>query len=142
VHIPLDEAETTLAVSAGDNVPPVEADMDSSMRAYSVIDVDSAAARDPESDGPVYPEPLRLQGVEGAVIARFVVDSTGRVDLATFEVMIESHPMFTAAVREALPRMKYKPAKRNERTVRQLVEQQFGFRVVKPTSPNDPPTAR
>ena len=38
----------------------------------------------------------------------------------------------TQAVRDALPRMKYQPARMGPRPVAQLVEQRFGFRIVPP----------
>ncbi len=98
-------------------------------RAFSEIEVDSVAAIDPEGGGPVYPQELIDQEIEGTVLLRFVVDTGGRVDLQTVRVIREAHPGFEAAVREALPRMRYRAAQLNGQKVRQLVEQPFTFRI-------------
>lgn len=99
---------------------------------YQLIEVDSAAVRDPSSAAPVYPPDLETRGVEGHVILRFVVDSTGVADLTTVLTVEATHPAFDRAVREALPKMKFRPAKVGDRAVRQLAEQLFAFRVVEP----------
>jgi protein TonB len=96
---------------------------------YSVIDVDSVAERDPTSAAPEYPDALVLRRVEGKVIARFEVDSTGFVDMATARIVVTSHPLFSKAVVEALAKMKFRPARVGERPVRQLVEMPFIFRI-------------
>jgi protein TonB len=96
---------------------------------YSVLDVDSSVVRDPLSAAPAYPEPLREQSLSGSVLARYVVDTTGRADMTSFVVVRSTHPLFTAAVREALPQSRFTPAKIGQRVVRQLVEQEFYFRL-------------
>ena len=108
-------------------------------RTFSEIEVDSAASRDPESAGPTYPPDLMAQGIEGSVLATFVVDTTGRPDLRTYIALESTNPRFSQAVRDALPHMKFKPAKRGAELVRQQVEQRFSFRVVKTTPPPPPP---
>lgn len=100
--------------------------------AYQVLEVDSAAVRDPSSAAPVYPPSLEGRGVEGHVIMRFVVDSTGFVDLATVRLVESTAPEFERAVREALPKMKFRPAHVGPRAVRQLAEQLFLFEVPDP----------
>lgn len=99
--------------------------------AYQVLEVDSAAIRDPSSAAPVYPPDLETRGIEGHVIIRFVVDSTGRVDLTTMLTMEATHVAFDRAVREALPLMKFRPAMVGTRPVRQLAEQLFRFEIPK-----------
>lgn len=79
--------------------------------------------------GPAYPESLRAAGIEGQVLAQFVVDSLGRVELATFQVLDRPHPLFVAAVRSALVRMRYLPAEARGARVAQLVQQSFQFSV-------------
>lgn len=122
-------------VGGGDAEPPSKAHDDEASRAFSEIEVDSAAARDPESEGPVYPQALMSKGVAGSVLATFVVGIDGRPDLETYIALESTHPLFAQAVRDALPRMKFKAAKRSNVTVRQQVELRFSFRVVKPTVP-------
>jgi hypothetical protein len=44
-------------------------------------------------------------------------------------VIKATHPGFVAAVKEALPYMRFQPAKIGAVKVRQLVEQQFSFHI-------------
>lgn len=99
-------------------------------RLFSVEDVDTAAVRDPTSDGPRYPESLREKGVQGEVLVEFTVDTSGRADPATFTVVESTHPLFTDAVREALPLMKFTPAVAHGRHVRQLVRLPMKFKLM------------
>ena len=71
----------------------------------------------------------------GFVSARYVVDTTGFADTASFEVMKSTHPEFIGAVRDALPYMRFRPAKIGQMKVRQLVEQMFTFRIDDPAPP-------
>ena len=96
---------------------------------FNIVDVDSTAVRDPLSMAPQYPPPLYEKGVEGYALVQFVVDTTGFVDLGSFRVMTASHESFATAVRSALPGMKFKPASITGHPVRQLVEQEFRFRI-------------
>ncbi|HXT17400.1 MAG TPA: energy transducer TonB [Gemmatimonadaceae bacterium] len=96
---------------------------------FTVLQVDTAVARSQSSAAPAYPLELLSKHIEGAVIARYVVDTTGFADVKSFEVMEASNPGFVDAVREALPYMRFSPAKIGTQKVRQLVEQRFGFRI-------------
>lgn len=107
----------------------------SAQDAFTLIDVDTAAARDPESAAPAYPASLKARGIEGAAVVRFVVDTTGRADPASFQIIETNHPLFAASVRDALPGMKFRPASIGPRKVRQLVEQPFIFRIIRPSTP-------
>lgn len=78
-----------------------------------------------------YPDLLRSAGVEGEVLAQFVVDTTGRVDMSTFKVLKSSHDLFTTAVRQALQRARYYPAEIGGRKVKQLVQQPFNFTLTR-----------
>lgn len=78
---------------------------------------------------PRYPEPLRSQRLEGSVIATYIVDTLGRVEPASFKAREATHPLFEQAVRAALMSQRFRPAQWNHRRVRQLVEQQFIFRL-------------
>jgi hypothetical protein len=97
--------------------------------AWSVLEVDKMVERYESSAAPVYPRELAAIGVEGEVRAIYVVDTTGRVDTATFKVVLSNDPRFTASVRDALGQMLFRPAIRAGKTVRQLVEQKFRFRI-------------
>ncbi len=127
---PADESETKAVVSEATLNSP-EQFATEPQRPLSEIEVDSLAERDPTSEGPIYPAALLEKQVEGVVLATFVVDSTGHADLASFIVMASTDTAFTRAVRTALPRMKYRPAVLHGRTVPQLVEQAFAFKIEK-----------
>jgi TonB family protein len=100
--------------------------------AYSVVEVDSIVQRDPLSAAPAYPAELLAAGVTGSALMRYVVDTSGRVDVRTIEPLRTSHALFARAVREALPLMRFSPAKIGPLPVRQLVEQEFFFKIDKP----------
>jgi TonB family protein len=97
--------------------------------AFSVLDVDSAVSRHPWSAAPSYPAEMLKKKLEGAVFVRYVVDTSGFADAASFEVLRSTHDQFTAAVRTALPDMRFNPARIGRRRVRQLVEQEFSFKI-------------
>ena len=97
--------------------------------AFSVLDVDSAVSRHPWSAAPAYPSDMLKKKVEGSVFVRYVVDTSGFADVASFEVLRSSHNDFTSAVRSALPDMRFNPARIGKRRVRQLVEQEFSFKI-------------
>lgn len=80
---------------------------------------------------PNYPGMLQSQGVTGRVIAQFVVDTTGRADVSTFQVLETDHELFSAAVKSALPRMRFIPAEVGGHKVKQLVQQPFVFNINK-----------
>ena len=81
------------------------------------------------SAAPIYPRELIAVGMEGSVQATYIVDTTGMVDTTTVEVLRSDDPRFTESVRTALGQMRFRPAKRAGKTVRQLVAQQFRFRI-------------
>ena len=80
---------------------------------------------------PRYPDSLRVATVEGEVVAQFVVDTSGRIDMSTFKALKESHPDFTAAVKSALPNMKFAPATVGGKKVKQVVQMPFQFNLSK-----------
>jgi hypothetical protein len=100
---------------------------------FSVLEVEETAVRYEGSAAPVYPHDLLAVGAEGLVQAIYVVDTTGRVDPTTIEVVSSDDPRFTESVRTALGQMLFRPAKRGGRTARQLVEQKFRFRIAPPS---------
>jgi periplasmic protein TonB len=98
---------------------------------YFDFQVEKPVATIPGTGAPRYPDILRSAGVEGEVLAQFVVDTTGRVEVATFKVLRKSHDLFEAAVRSALPNMRFLPAEVGGRKVKQLVQQPFVFALQK-----------
>jgi protein TonB len=85
----------------------------------------------PGSPTPRYPDILKQAGVEGEVLAQFVVDTSGRAEINTFKVLKTTHELFTVAVRSALPTMRFFPAEVGGRKVKQLVQQPFSFTIQK-----------
>lgn len=98
---------------------------------YFDFQVEKPVAPVPGTGAPRYPDILRSASVEGEVLAQFVVDTTGRVEIATFKVIRKSHDLFEAAVRSALPNMRFLPAEVGGRKVKQLVQQPFVFALQK-----------
>ena len=100
--------------------------------AFSVLEVDQIVERYETSAAPVYPSELMAIGLEGMVQASYVVDTVGRVDTTTIQVLQSNDPRFSQSVRTALGLSRFRPAKRAGKTVRQLVEQKFRFKIVPP----------
>lgn len=93
--------------------------------------VEKPVAQAPGSPGPRYPDILRGNGIEGEVIAQFIVDTTGRAEPSSFKVLKTTHELFAEAVRTALPKMRFIPAELGGRKVKQLVQQPFSFTIQK-----------
>ena len=98
---------------------------------YFEFQVEKQVIQAPGSPSPRYPEMLKAGGIEGEVLAQFVVDTTGRAEAGTFKVLKSSHELFTVAVRNALPSMRFLPAEVGGRKVKQLVQQPFTFAIAK-----------
>jgi protein TonB len=80
-------------------------------------------------DAPVYPESLKSSGIEGTVMAQFVVNESGRYEAGTLKILSSSNPGFTAAVKDALPRMRFSAAQIGGKKVQQLVQMPFQFHI-------------
>jgi protein TonB len=96
---------------------------------FSQLEVDSTVTRYPGSAAPAYPLEMLKQGIQGSVMTQYVVDTTGFADTSSLKVLRSTHDDFTAAVRAALPYMRFYPAKVGSKKVRQLVEQEFTFKI-------------
>jgi len=99
---------------------------------FTILEVDSAVVRSASSAAPAYPLDLLEKHIEGFVLARYVVDTTGFADIASLQVLKATHPGFEQSVRDALPYMRFSAAKIGSQKVRQLVEQTFTFRIAGP----------
>ena len=99
---------------------------------FTIIEVDTAAQRLPGSAAPRYPQALLEKRVQGQAIVRFVVDTTGLADPASFSVVVASHVEFAQSVRDALPGMRFSTARIGTMKVRQLVELPFTFNIATP----------
>lgn len=118
-------------------------------RVLSEREVEKHAKLKARSSMPRYPKEMMQQGVEGEVLAQFVVDSAGLVRLETFRALRSPGPEFTQAVREWLPSARFYPAEVGGRHVAQMVQQPFTFslggrgpvlqtRTSEPLFPNPP----
>jgi hypothetical protein len=96
---------------------------------FTQLEVDSTVTRYPGSAAPVYPIEMLRQGLQGSVITQYVVDTTGFADSTSLKIMRATHEQFSDAVRAALPYMRFFPAKVGSKKVRQLVEQEFSFKI-------------
>ena len=96
---------------------------------FTMLEVERMVERYEGSAAPIYPPRLSALGKEGRVQATFVVDTTGLVDVTSVQVLASDDPEFSESVRTALGEMRFHPATRHGRPVRQLVEQWFNFRI-------------
>jgi hypothetical protein len=76
---------------------------------------------------PVYPDSLYEAALPGTVIAEFVVDITGEVNMDSFNVVSTTHPAFVESVRRALKDAVFHPAVKKGYPVMQVVHQPFDF---------------
>jgi TonB family protein len=94
---------------------------------YYSFETDKPARGAPDSPQPQYPAALRDAGVQGEVMAEFVVGADGLADPLTLKVLSSPNKLFTDAVRAALPSMRFVPAEAQGRAVRTVVQQAFAF---------------
>ncbi len=76
---------------------------------------------------PRYPESLRQAGIDGRVLVRFTIDTLGRIDMSTVQVVQSTHDLFSRSVRDALPLFRFRPAEVGGARVRSLAEMPFEF---------------
>ncbi len=96
---------------------------------YQEYQIEHAAAFAPSTGHPRYPDILKQAGVEGQVIASFVVDTTGRADVSTVKILKSTHLLFENAVVAAIPTMRFTPALVGGKSVNQLVTLPFNFQL-------------
>lgn len=106
---------------------PATGSIDAQAEVLSSYQVDRIAEAVAGTPAPDYPDALKARGVQGSVVAQFVVDSSGRVEPASFVVISSRNDLFSLAVRNSLQRARFKPATLAGRPVRQLVQQSFSF---------------
>jgi TonB family protein len=76
---------------------------------------------------PEYPERLRSNNMGGVAWARFVVDSTGRVDTHSITIVASTHPQISHAVQTGLTETRFQPAQIDGRNVAEVVDIKFLF---------------
>jgi TonB family protein len=103
---------------------------------FTAAQVDDAAALPEGAElAPQYPDSLRRAGVDGLALLEFVVDANGAVEPGSASVAAASHPAFGIAAREALVGIRFTPATRAGRRVRQLIYLPVRFEQPRPGTP-------
>lgn len=80
---------------------------------------------------PKYPESQRSANSSGTVSVQFIVSADGRVESGSIKILSSPHNDFSEAVRRALLSTRYRPAEAGGKKVRQLVEQNFTFKLAR-----------
>jgi periplasmic protein TonB len=96
-------------------------------QAYFEFQVDKPVLQRPGNPHAQYPDEMRSRGRVGDVTVQYVVDTTGRVDMNSIEIIKSSDLAFTNSVKSVLPEMRFFPAETGGRRVRQMVQQSFRF---------------
>ncbi|MBA3889239.1 MAG: carboxypeptidase regulatory-like domain-containing protein [Gemmatimonadaceae bacterium] len=116
---PHDDTVTSGPV-AGASGPPIPV--------FHADEVDEPAAVDTATlVNPVYPDSLRAFSVPGAVVAQFVVDTTGAPVAGTITILSATHDLFAGAVTRAIAVSLFVPGRRNGQAVRQVLVVPFQF---------------
>jgi TonB family protein len=93
---------------------------------YSANQVDSAAQL--KTSAPIeYPPSLFAAGVNGSVVAEFVVAANGTVEEETIGIVSSTNALFSESAKAAVRRALFVPALKNGKPVRQLVQQPIIF---------------
>jgi len=76
-----------------------------------------------------YPPLLRQARIEGRVLVRAIIDTTGRAEPASVQVVESPHPGFNQAARNALLQARFRGGRVRGRAVRVLIEFPVEFRT-------------
>ena len=98
---------------------------------YFEFQVEQPVTPAPGSLSPRYPDLARQAGIEGEVLAQFVVDTTGRAEPSSLKILKSSHDLFIQSVKNALPEMRFVPAEVGGRKVKQLVQEPFSYSLAR-----------
>ena len=91
-------------------------------------DVTKPATPVPGNSAPAYPAGLAEEGIRATISTMFVVNELGQPDLATFRVLNTSpNERFVEAIRDALQRTRFVPAKKDDEWVSQVVQYTYDF---------------
>lgn len=96
---------------------------------YFESQVDKPAFPRAGNTPPRYPALLERSRVNGEVVAQFVVDTTGKVDMQTVRIVRASDALFSASLESVLPSWRFLPAEAGGKRVRQVVQLPVRFAV-------------
>jgi len=100
-----------------------------SAEVFSVSTVDETPIR--ISSPPLeYPRTMQRAGVEGTVLVQAVIDSTGRVERGSVEVLQSDQAAFDAAAKRLVERSLFQPGRVRGRPVRVLIQIPVQFSLV------------
>ena len=80
---------------------------------------------------PEYPQLLRTAGIEGQVLVQVVIDTMGRAEPNSLKIIRSPNPGFDQAVKSAVMRALFRPARVHGRAVRVLVAIPYNFTLKK-----------
>jgi len=101
---------------------------------FTADDVDERATPIDSVPTPVYPDSLWRARVGGRAVIELLVDSLGDIEPGSVRVVTATSPLFGVSARRAVESVSFRPAKRQHRPVRQVVQLQFIF------APSNSPT--
>jgi periplasmic protein TonB len=108
---------------------PGPAGLSSDRPAYSATEVDAPVGALAGSGKPAYPTTMRTAGIEGEVVAQFIVDRNGHVSTESIRILSATNELFAESVKRAIPKMKFVAARLRSEPVPQTVQQLFSFRL-------------
>lgn len=76
-----------------------------------------------------YPTLLRLAGIQGRVLVRAIIDSTGRAEAASVQVIESPHPGFDQAAKDLVLQARFRHGRFHGRVVRVLITLPVDFRT-------------
>lgn len=115
------------ATGAPSDAPPGDARTFGS-ETYDATEVESQVAVK-SGFRPEYPAAMRASGAEGRVVVQFIVNAEGKTDSSSIRILSSTNEMFAESVRRALIKSRFQPATIGGKSVAQLVQQLFVFRL-------------
>ena len=76
---------------------------------------------------PKYPREFMEKGIAGSMVAAYVIDTTGRVELETASFVKSSRREFVKAVCDLLPKLRFQPFLVGDQKWRVLLVESFAF---------------
>ena len=77
-----------------------------------------------------YPSAMQRAGIEGVVVLRAIVDSTGRIERGSVEVIRSDNAAFDGSARQLIERSIFRPGRVRGQPVRVLIELPVQFRLI------------